>query len=487
MQRPAELLPLPAKHAARVIALGFLDEADAAADRLVTGSDPEALHDFRVGLRRLRSCLRAYERSLCDSVREKDIRRLRAVARATGESRDAEVHLAWLAEQRSKLPARRRIGVQWLIERTQREKAEADVELRQETTDDFERVRNRLRARLAEYGTTVRLDGGSDEPRYADVAAALIATHAGELQQRLSAVAGPADHADAHEARIAGKRLRYLLEPVTGEVAEAQAVVKRLKVLQDLLGELHDTHVFCAVISEAIADAAAEHARRLADTVLTGDGSETSVRREMRRDARPGLLALARLLREREQELFAQLHAEWLGDAGAPLFDEVRAAARAIAARGRPHVEIERKFLLTGLPESVRGAEAREIEQGYVPGERLVERLRRARSADATQCYRTVKLGSGLSRVEVEEETTAAVFDVMWPLTEGRRVQKRRYAVPDGELTWEIDEFTDRELVLAEVELPSESTPAEPPEWLRPYVAREVTGEDEYVNANLAR
>jgi CYTH domain-containing protein len=66
-------------------------------------------------------------------------------------------------------------------------------------------------------------------------------------------------------------------------------------------------------------------------------------------------------------------------------------------------------------------------------------------------------------------------------------VRKRRYALPDGDLTWEVDEFTDRELVLAEVELPSESTVAEPPAWLQPYVVREVTGEDAFANAKLAR
>ena len=57
----------------------------------------------------------------------------------------------------------------------------------------------------------------------------------------------------------------------------------------------------------------------------------------------------------------------------------------------------------------------------------------------------------------------------------------------DHGLTWEIDEFVDRELVLAEVELKSADEPIQPPEWLRPYLVREVTGEDAYVNLNLAR
>ena len=87
----------------------------------------------------------------------------------------------------------------------------------------------------------------------------------------------------------------------------------------------------------------------------------------------------------------------------------------------------------------------------------------------------------------VEEETTAKVFDVMWPLTEGCRVMKRRYSVPDGALTWVVDEFLDRELVLAEVELPSTEVVPAIPDWMAPVLVREVTGEDEYVNLNLAR
>ena len=42
----------------------------------------------------------------------------------------------------------------------------------------------------------------------------------------------------------------------------------------------------------------------------------------------------------------------------------------------------------------------------------------------------------------------------MWPLTQGARVLKRRYLVPERDVVWEIDEFLDRSgLWLAEVEL----------------------------------
>lgn len=127
-----------------------------------------------------------------------------------------------------------------------------------------------------------------------------------------------------------------------------------------------------------------------------------------------------------------------------------------------------------------------EIEQGYLPGKRLAERLRHLRDNGAKRWLRTVKLGSGTVRTEVEEETTRELFAAMWPLTEGHRVRKRRYAIVDGPITWEIDEFLDRDLVLAEVELPSASVAIEPPSWLAPLVVREVTEESAFANVNLA-
>jgi CYTH domain-containing protein len=37
------------------------------------------------------------------------------------------------------------------------------------------------------------------------------------------------------------------------------------------------------------------------------------------------------------------------------------------------------------------------------------------------------------------------------------------------------------------VELPAADSPVEPPEWLAPYIDREVTDEVEYTNLRLAR
>jgi len=67
-------------------------------------------------------------------------------------------------------------------------------------------------------------------------------------------------------------------------------------------------------------------------------------------------------------------------------------------------------------------------------------------------------------------------------------VHKRRYSIRESEdLVWEIDEFLDRDLVLAEIELPRSEMKVELPPWLKDVLDREVTDEPEYSNARLAR
>jgi CYTH domain-containing protein len=152
-------------------------------------------------------------------------------------------------------------------------------------------------------------------------------------------------------------------------------------------------------------------------------------------------------------------------------------------------IEIEHKYLLKRLPLAAVDAPSVEIEQGYLPGEKLVERLRRIRFADgAEKWFRTVKAGKGVERVELEEEADADVSRAMWELTEGRRVHKRRYSIRESDvLVWEIDEFLDRDLVLAELELPTPDTEFDLPRWLQDVLDREVTDDPEYSNARLAQ
>src|SRR5207253_2675840 len=78
-------------------------------------------------------------------------------------------------------------------------------------------------------------------------------------------------HAEAHAARIRVKRARYLLEPVVREAKPAAAVVRRLKQVQQLLGDLHDLQVVIVRLGDAAAEAAAQRTRRLYELAVGGD------------------------------------------------------------------------------------------------------------------------------------------------------------------------------------------------------------------------
>ena len=150
--------------------------------------------------------------------------------------------------------------------------------------------------------------------------------------------------------------------------------------------------------------------------------------------------------------------------------------------------EIERKYLLRALPADVARHPSVVIEQGYIPGAEVRERVRRIRDETAVRYVRTVKLGSGVERFEFEEEATEAFFTAVWPLTEGKRVHKRRYLVPAGDRVWEVDEFLDREnFYLAEIELARAEEPVAPPPRIAEVIVREVTDEPGFSNYKLAR
>jgi CHAD domain-containing protein/CYTH domain-containing protein len=459
---PPDFLDQPVERAVRVVALTLLRDAATTRARLIDANDTEALHDFRVAVRRLRSWLRAYRPYLDDSVRAKDRSRLRAVARATSLARDTEVHLQWLREQEPLLDLDQRAGLLHVRQRLEDRKLDADEELRSEVGRDFSRVAEALATSLPCYTVRGRVDAPPRITTMADATAHLVTSAMRCLRDRLGLVRTVADQLTAHEARIEAKRLRYLLEPLQAVVESAGDVIGHLKALQDLIGDMHDATLF---IDEMVADAEST------------DPSDPT---------RPGLVALVTRLRARETSAFERLDHEWLADHAYAFFESTTAIAAELAARRHQDLEIERKYLLRAVPEHALAWPHREIEQGYLPGQHLAERLRHVRLDGADRWYRTVKSGAGIARTELEDETDQHVFDTMWPLTEGRRVHKRRYAVAEGPHVWEIDEFTDRDLVLAEVELADSDTPVEPPVWLAPYVIREVTGEPEYLNLHLA-
>jgi adenylate cyclase len=148
-------------------------------------------------------------------------------------------------------------------------------------------------------------------------------------------------------------------------------------------------------------------------------------------------------------------------------------------------VEIERKFLVPEPPPSLEQSQSTRIEQGYIAiaGDGTEVRIRRRNGTAAL----TVKSGSGESRLEEEFEIDVERFARLWPLTEGRRIEKARHLIPaGGGLTIELDVYSGAltGLMVAEVEFGSEeeADAFEPPEWF----GSEVTYDARLKNQRLA-
>lgn len=329
MTETLDLIDYPARRSARVIALALLDDA-ARARRHLEGAQDDAIHDFRVAVRRLRSWLRSLDPWLEGSVPKKAARRLAKAARATGQSRDAEVHLQWLRAQRDTLNARQRHGLDWLVERIESEKQDSDAQVALKATALFDRARDKLSQTLPTY--VARVDDGTMEDAFASVLAGLLREGAQKLADRLGGIDSFDDGGRAHKARIAAKRLRYLVEPVADGVEGGEALVRDLASLQDTLGDWHDVHVFSRTIVDASAQAGAAETRRASTLLLEGDELRHALRAGADKRVTRGLLALAIRLRERGEVAFAVARETWLG-AGGALVGRVEQIASQLEAR----------------------------------------------------------------------------------------------------------------------------------------------------------
>ena len=143
--------------------------------------------------------------------------------------------------------------------------------------------------------------------------------------------------------------------------------------------------------------------------------------------------------------------------------------------------EIERKYLV--VDDSWRAAAVGTVfRQGYLST--VKERTVRVRVA-GDRGYLTIKgitVGAIRSEFEYEIPRTDA-SQMLDELCERPLIEKTRYEIQAGDLTWEIDEFAGANdgLVIAEVELEDEAQGFVPPGW----VGAEVTHDPRYFNSNL--
>jgi CHAD domain-containing protein len=300
---------------ASLIAIALCAGVEEAAGRLGAPGDEEAIHDLRVALRRLRSALRAFEEPLGRAVTPRHLRRLRKLARASGPAREAEVLLAWLRKIRPRLRTAERGPIDWLLDRVERRSLEAARVVASEVAPRVRDLAARLSGRIAEVAAE---RPGPQAIRFGPALAVLLLAQASSLRDALAAVGGPGDVKQLHRARIEGKRLRYLLEPLR-EVRgiDASEAVERLKGLQDVLGEWNDLHTAVTAVARAVVEAEASAIRL--------GGSERG-----RVALRTGLLDLAARAERQALARYRTLELEWLRNGAGRILGDVYAIAAAL-------------------------------------------------------------------------------------------------------------------------------------------------------------
>lgn len=223
-----EILDSPAPAGVRLIAGSFLHEWLGTLPRLHEhgAGDEEALHDYRVALRKLRSWLKAF-----DEGGGKAQQQLSDLNEATGSARDYEVMVAWLKDDTSPAADHAReklkvggVDLGWVEARTQR-------------------VGERLEGKLGRYSLEVPLGGGAAVVPFSWAYAAALRRLHHELTDAALRVGSLEDPDRLHKVRIRAKRLRYAVVPLK-EWPEAADAIRLLKERQDVLGELHDRHAF---------------------------------------------------------------------------------------------------------------------------------------------------------------------------------------------------------------------------------------------------
>ena len=144
-------------------------------------------------------------------------------------------------------------------------------------------------------------------------------------------------------------------------------------------------------------------------------------------------------------------------------------------------MEIERKFLVSKMPD-LQQYSYHCMEQGYLNTNPVV----RVRKED-DEYYLTYKGKGLLVREEYNLPLNEEGYYHLVEKSDGIIIRKKRYLIPYGEFTIELDVFEEpyENLVIAEVEFDSEEAANhfEPPAWF----GEDVTMDPRYHNSNLSK
>ncbi len=148
-------------------------------------------------------------------------------------------------------------------------------------------------------------------------------------------------------------------------------------------------------------------------------------------------------------------------------------------------VEKERKFKVTSKKFISLSHKVINIKQGYLSKEKNMSVRIRISENKSFLCIKGPSFKSGISRFEFEKEISLIEGSELLRLCLPRIICKKRYLIKYKKQLFEIDVFEGflKGLILAEIELNSESQIVYLPDW----IGEEVTGVKNFYNSQLSK
>lgn len=155
-------------------------------------------------------------------------------------------------------------------------------------------------------------------------------------------------------------------------------------------------------------------------------------------------------------------------------------------------IEIERKFLLKRMPDE-KPDDVITIDQWYLNVNGIFERVRQRKHKNGKiDWIHTIKEDiDEISKFETEKLITIDEYHNFTkkckdPNHEGKYIQKKRHIFKHNNDVWEVDEFLENKLIIAEIEMPSKDYLVDIPESIKKVIICEVSDKKEFSNQSLS-
>ena len=238
-------------------------------------------------------------------MKRKRRRALKRLAHSTNQARDAEVSLEWLTVLERRMDPKALAGL-----------ARFTADLKTLRDEGYRQVRQDLPSAWRDLARKLkRTAAGSSAagPVFLRVFMASLQAYADAFGTALQRARRAPTPEHIHALRIAGKRLRYLMETILPWQPQASGFLREMKSLHDTAGAIQDLQRLIALSEQAFLRQAGARYRRLLTAYLDTEADHRTLKRP---DFNPGLaplLWICRAASEAQAGYVARFRKTYLG------------------------------------------------------------------------------------------------------------------------------------------------------------------------------